>query len=158
MRRQIELAVVAVVAAVVGALIHHIAYRWPGAHSETISIPAATFRISGGPVSISGGGIEIDDSPMPIVFEVTGTGEADVTYSPGPNGTTAYARVKTPWKETVMVPGNIPARDITLLAISASARADAEITCRIGVAGTEFAGVAMAEDTGYGPHAAADCK
>jgi hypothetical protein len=155
MRRQIELAIVAVVAAVVGALAYHIVAWWPHPvvyHSGGSTAPPTSFKINGQEVQI-----HVDNDPLPLTFEVTGSGEADVTYAPGPDGTEVHTRVTTPWKVTVMAPAHIPARDVKMSATTTSDRDDAEITCRIGIAEAEFTGVPMSEDVAYGPHAVADC-
>jgi hypothetical protein len=152
MRRQIEVALVAVVAATVGAVAYHIADRWPLAaetpDSQTVSVAPTSLRISG--VTI-----RIDDDPLLLTFEVTGTGQVDVTYSPDASGKTSRARVTAPWQVTVPAPPRIPANAVTLIARTTSEQADAIVTCRIGT--TEFAGTAFAEDTGAGPHAVAHC-
>ncbi|SNY47349.1 hypothetical protein [Paractinoplanes atraurantiacus] len=152
MRRQIEVALVAVVAALVGAAAYHAVDTWPRAaetpQPQTISIPAATFRISAE-------AIRIDVNPLPLTFEVTGTGPIDVTYSPDATGRTTHARVKAPWKVTVQAPPYIPANAVTLTARTTSAQDDAVVTCRIVT--TEFGGTALGDDTASGPHAVANC-
>ncbi|WP_189334346.1 hypothetical protein [Actinoplanes ianthinogenes] len=138
----------AVVAALVGALVYHLVIWWPhsGGIPESVTVKAP-------PASST-----INNDPLPLTFKVTGGGEADVTYTPGPDGTMVRTRVMTPWKVTVMAPRNIPARDVKMSVTTTSDRDDAKITCWIGIdVGSEFAGVAMSEDVAYGPHALANC-
>jgi hypothetical protein len=95
MRRPLELALVALVAGVVGVVAYRVVGDRPHASAAApepgvISIPAASFRISGT--------FPVDENPLPLTFEVTGGGEVDVTYFPGPGGETIKARVTTPWQ------------------------------------------------------------
>ncbi|XVU29534.1 hypothetical protein ACQPZJ_21395 [Actinoplanes sp. CA-054009] len=154
MRRQIELALVAVVAVMVGAVAYHAVDTWPHTaeppQPQTISIAPTTFRISGEAIRVP-----IDVDPWPVTFEVTGTGPVDVTYSPDANGRTTHARVTAPWKVTVQAPPYVPASAVRLTAETTSTQADAVVTCRI--VSTELAGTAFAEDKTSGPHAVATC-
>ncbi|XVV15793.1 hypothetical protein ACQP2X_16035 [Actinoplanes sp. CA-131856] len=159
MRRQIEVALVAVVAALVGAVGYHVVDTWPHAaetpQPTTISIPPTTFRVSGEAIRVYGEPIPLDGGPLPLTFEVTGTGQVDVTYSPDANGKTTQARVTAPWKVTVHAPPHMPASALSLTARTTSKQADAVVTCRI--VSPEFPGTALAEDKGSGPQAAANC-
>ncbi|MFF5083981.1 hypothetical protein ACFY36_43600 [Actinoplanes sp. NPDC000266] len=159
MRRQIEVALVAVVAAMVGAVAYHAVDTWPSAaetpQPPTISIAPTTFRINGDTIRIYGEPIRINDDPLPLTFEVTGTGQVDVTYSPDASGTTTHTRVTAPWKTTVQAPPHIGANAVTLTARTTSTQAGATVTCRIVI--TEFTGIPFAEDTDSGPHAEANC-
>jgi hypothetical protein len=158
MRRKFELAIVAVVAALVGALAYYIVGAWPNSSPRSFSASSPTtfptsFEIDGLSVRI-----DSDDSPLPITFQVTGSGEVDVTYFPGPDGKTTQARVRAPWQVTVQAPPHIPANTITLLAAATSDRQDTEVACRIVSADPESAGIALYEDTASGPHAVANCS
>jgi hypothetical protein len=159
MRRQIELAFVAVVAAMVGAGAYHVVDTWPHASGtpqpQTVSIAPTTFRISGETIRIYGEPLRIYDDPLPLTFEVTGTGQVDVTYSPDASGKITRARVTAPWQMTVQTPPHLPASAVTLTARTTSRQADAIVTCRI--IGAQFTGTAFAEDTDSGPHAVANC-
>ncbi|GLW32851.1 hypothetical protein [Actinoplanes regularis] len=164
MRRRLELSLVALTAVAVSAIAYHTVEAWPG-QPQTVTATRSPgpdyphtleLRIN----ASSSLTVEVvdGDEPLPLTFEVTGGGEVDVAYFPGPGGAEVRTRVKTPWTETVQAPPHIAANAITLTATATADSPDATVACRVSSSEAGPLSPPLFEDEAYGTHAVARCS
>lgn len=115
------------------------------------SAPARSPEASSTPVP---GTIQLDEAvknlKLPIIYEVTGSAKADITYVFGFAPPVQLKRASTPW--TWRAPNSDSL--VTLKARTTSTNKKATITCRIKLGDD----IILVEDTARGPHALADCS
>jgi hypothetical protein len=107
---------------------------------NAMSIPAERFRLNGTTVV------------LPLTLEVSGDGDADITYAPVLGKPSTRITAATPWTKTLEVSSGDPLVGM-LTARTSSTSQNATITCRIKIA------EALVEaKTAHGPHALAKCS
>lgn len=117
------------------------------------SVPAMSPEV---PSTPSQGTIRIGDAvknlKLPIIFEVTGSAKADITYMFGFKPSVRIKGASTPWTWTTQ--NSEPVIAATLKARTTSANKNATVTCRIKMGDD----IILTEDSARGPHALADCS
>ncbi|MBW6435707.1 MmpS family protein [Actinoplanes hulinensis] len=98
--------------------------------------------------------VSLLEAPVEVLFEVTGKGEADITYAYEYGQTPTRLSAETPWRTTTTRSLTEPVMLVTLTARATGTSTDTTIGCRVTIGGN----VILVEKTAHGPRAEATCS
>ncbi|MBO3738577.1 hypothetical protein J5X75_13710 [Actinoplanes sp. NEAU-H7] len=119
-----------------------------GGSSEQAPPPVAA------PTSTPADRVPLLEMPVEVALEVTGDGNADITYAYEYGQSPTHLRAAAPWRTTITRSLTEPVMIVSLTARAEGTGAGTTIGCRVTIG----ANVVLTENTAHGPHATATCS